>query len=211
MNILNYSLAALIFLINVLMGNQDIPGSANTVNPVPGRDFPFQDIPPTTSLVYPGTNGRLVYVADSLGNRIPDFSNAGYKGGGVSIPYVAVKETVWPVRGDNSVNIQAAIDRVSVMPPDPSGFRGAVLLKMGIYDLEKPIYIKTSGVVLRGEGMSDIGTILVGKLEKTSEAGQGLPMERHVTPKSLYLTQLKERLGDKAVKNVINESQIMNH
>jgi hypothetical protein len=59
MNILNYSLAALIFLINVLMGNQDIPGSANTVNPVPERDFPFQDIPPATSLVYPGTNGKL--------------------------------------------------------------------------------------------------------------------------------------------------------
>jgi len=36
-----------------------------------------QDIPPTTSLVYPGIEGKLVYVADSLGNRIPDFSNAG--------------------------------------------------------------------------------------------------------------------------------------
>jgi hypothetical protein len=40
-----------------------------------------QDIPPTTSLVYPGTDGKLVYVADSLGNKIPDFSNAGYMGG----------------------------------------------------------------------------------------------------------------------------------
>jgi hypothetical protein len=59
-----------------------------------------QDIPPTTSLVYPGTNGRLVYVADSLGNIIPDFSNAGYKGGGVPIPYVAIKKIVWPVMGD---------------------------------------------------------------------------------------------------------------
>ena len=125
-----------------------------------------QDIPPTTSLVYPGTDGRLVYVADSLGNKIPDFSNAGYKGGGVALPYVAVKETVWPVLGDNSANIQAAIDRVSALPPDAAGFRGAVLLKMGIYNLETPIYIKASGVVLRGEGMSDIGTILVGKIPK---------------------------------------------
>ena len=137
-----------------------------------------QDIPPTTSLVYPGTDGRLVYVADSLGNKIPDYSNAGYKGGGVPIPYVAVKEIVWPVLGDNSDNIQAAIDRVSALTPEASGFRGAVLLKMGIYDLEKPIYIRTSGVVLRGEGMSDIGTILVGKLEVISEESQGLPMER---------------------------------
>jgi hypothetical protein len=137
-----------------------------------------QDLPPATSLVYPGTDGRLIYVADSLGNKIPDFSNAGYKGGGVSIPYVAIKETVWPVSGDNSENIQAAIDRVSALPQNAAGFRGTVLLKMGIYNLEKTISIKTSGVVLRGEGMSDIGTILVGKLEDIPEESQGLPMER---------------------------------
>jgi len=123
-----------------------------------------QDLPPTTTMVYPGTNGKLVYIADSLGNKIPDFSNAGYKGGGVPIPYVAIKATLWPVQGDNSANIQAAIDKVSALPLDASGFRGAVLLKMGFYRLEKPLYIKASGVVLRGEGMSDIGTILYGVL-----------------------------------------------
>lgn len=128
-----------------------------------------QDIPPTTSLVYPGADGKLVYVADSLGNRIPDFSNAGYKGGGVAIPYVPVKATVWPVPGNNSDHVQAAIDRVSSMPPDASGFRGAVLLKMGTFLLEKPIAIKASGVVLRGEGMSDVGTILIGRQPKESQ------------------------------------------
>ena len=130
-----------------------------------------QDIPPTTTLVYPGTDGKLVYVADSLGNKIPDFSNAGYKGGGVPIPYVANKQTVWPVPGDNSANIQAAIDKVSALTPDASGFRGAVLLKMGIYGLEKPLIIKASGIVLRGEGMSDIGTILIGKVPKERQGG----------------------------------------
>jgi hypothetical protein len=128
-----------------------------------------QDIPPTTSLVYPGTDGKLVYVPDSLGNKIPDFSNAGYKGGGVAIPYVPVKETVWPVPGNNADHVQAAIDRVSALPLDASGFRGAVLLKMGTYLLEKPVYIKASGVVLRGEGMSDVGTILIGRLPKESQ------------------------------------------
>ncbi|MDX9948077.1 MAG: hypothetical protein RBS38_11995 [Bacteroidales bacterium] len=128
-----------------------------------------QDLPPTTTLVYPGTDGKLVYVSDSLGNKIPDFSNAGYKGGGVPIPRVAIKETVWPIPGDNSVNIQAAIDRVSALTPDASGFRGVVLLKMGTYPLENPIYIKASGIVLRGEGMSDIGTILIGKLQKEGQ------------------------------------------
>jgi hypothetical protein len=133
-----------------------------------------QDIPPTTTLVYPGTDGKLVYIADSLGNRIPDFSNAGYKGGGLPIPYVPNKETIWPVPGDNSDNIQAAIDKVSALPPDAFGFRGAVLLKAGTYELEKPISIKVSGVVLRGEGMSEIGTILIGKIPKDRQAyGRG--------------------------------------
>src|SRR5690349_449239 len=107
-----------------------------------------QDMPPTSSMVYPGINGKLIYVADSLGNTIPDFSNAGYKGGGVAIPYVPVKATIWPGVGDNTRKIQAAIDSVSALAPDANGFRGAVLLKMGRYELESPINIKASGVVL---------------------------------------------------------------
>src|SRR5688500_2173667 len=109
-----------------------------------------QDIPPATSLVYPGNDGKLVYMGDSLGNKIPDFSNAGYKGGGGAIPYVPVKETVWPLVGNNSANIQSAIDRVAALPADASGFRGAVLIKMGLYQLDTPIFIRTSGIVLRG-------------------------------------------------------------
>lgn len=123
-----------------------------------------QDMSPTTSKVFPGANGKLVYIPDSAGNVIPDFSNAGYMGGGVPIPFVAVKETVWPVLGDNSALIQAAIDKVSALPLDEFGFRGAVLLKMGRYQLDKPILIKASGVVLRGEGRSDLGTVLFGKI-----------------------------------------------
>lgn len=129
-----------------------------------------QDIPPTTSLVYPGVDGKLVYVADSLGNKIPDFSNAGYKGGGIPIPNVAIKKTLWPVPGDNAATIQSAIDSISALAPDASGFRGLILLKMGLYTLEKPITIKASGVVLRGEGMSDIGTILFGKIPSQQPA-----------------------------------------
>jgi hypothetical protein len=145
--------------------------------PIIGLVFSFtissiqaQNISPTTSLVYPGTDGKLVYVADSLGNKIPDFSNAGYKGGGVQIPHVQIKAIVWPVSGDNSEQLQKVIDSISSLPPDASGFRGAVLLRMGIYNLEKPIYIKASGVVLRGEGRSDIGTILVGKIPRAAPA-----------------------------------------
>jgi hypothetical protein len=131
-----------------------------------------QDISPTTSLVYPGVDGKLVYIADSLGNKIPDFSNAGYKGGGIPIPVVQPKAIVWPVPGDNSDHLQKIIDSVSALPLDAFGFRGAILLKMGEYNLEKPITIKASGVVLRGEGKGDIGTILIGKTPKQTP-GQG--------------------------------------
>jgi hypothetical protein len=136
---------------------------------ISGKFVAAQDIAPTTSLVYPGVDGRLVYIADSLGNKIPDFSNAGYKGGGVTIPMIQPKATVWPVAGDNSDHLQKVIDSVSSLPLDAFGFRGAILLKMGEYNLEKSLYIKASGVVLRGEGMSDIGTILIGKIPKQTQ------------------------------------------
>ncbi len=154
-----------------------------------------KDIPPSTTLVYPDADGKLVYVADSLGNRIPDFSHAGYKGGGVNIPYVPNKVTVWPVPGDNTDNIQAAIDKVSAMPLNASGFRGAVLLKMGTYPLDKPISIKASGVILRGEGMSDIGTILIGK-----NGTQRTPLINIAGPKAIEVQETtKQTITDKYV------------
>jgi len=124
-----------------------------------------------TTRVYPGVDGKLVYVPDAQGNIIPDFSNAGYGGGGVPIPYVPVKETVWGVEGDATPVIQAAIDHVSALTPDENGFRGAVLLKMGYYDLLSPLTIAASGVVLRGEGQDQLGTILIGR--NTSQENTG--------------------------------------
>ena len=87
-----------------------------------------EDLAPTASRVYPGVDGRLAYVPDDQGNTIHDASHAGYRGGGVAIPTVPVRETIWPVAGDNTQHVQAAIDRVSARPPDAVGLRGAVLL-----------------------------------------------------------------------------------
>ncbi|MCC7043537.1 MAG: hypothetical protein IT183_06730 [Acidobacteria bacterium] len=120
------------------------------------------DLAPITSRIYPGPDGRLVYAPDEQGNTIHDASHAGYGGGGVAIPTAPVRETAWPVAGDNTANIQAAIDKVSALPLDANGLRGAVLLKAGVYRMAMPIRIQAGGVVLRGEGMSDTGTILVG-------------------------------------------------
>ena len=70
------------------------------------------DLAPTASRVYPGPDGRLVYVPDEQGNTIHDASYAGYGGGGVAIPVAPVKEKIWPVADDNTAHVQAAIDKV---------------------------------------------------------------------------------------------------
>jgi len=44
--------------------------------------------------VYPGTKGKLEYRKTEKGDRIMDYSYAGYMGGGVSIPNVAAKITL---------------------------------------------------------------------------------------------------------------------
>src|SRR5688500_7945022 len=130
---------------------------------------------PTTTLVYPGGDGKLVYERDAQGNTIPDFSYAGYKGGGVRLPTVPVRETIWPVAGDNTAHVQAAIDKVSSRTPDASGFRGALLLRAGYYRMATPLRIQASGVVLRGEGMGDTGTVLIGTGTGRPAGGAGGP------------------------------------
>jgi hypothetical protein len=129
------------------------------------------NLPTYTSMVYPGIDGKLVYVPDEHGNVIPDYSHAGYGGGGVALPYAPVRETVWPVEGDNAANIQGAIDRVSILPLDENGFRGAILIKKGYYKLFEPIRISASGVVLRGEGMEKTNTILIGMTTDSMKTG----------------------------------------
>ena len=132
-----------------------------------------QDLDPTVSRIYPGSEGKLVYVPDEQGNVIHDASHAGYGGGGVAIPNVPVRETVWPVGGDNSENIQAALDRVSSRAPDANGLRGAVRLKAGYYRMAIPVRIQASGVVLRGDGMGDSGTVLIGTGTGRTEGAPG--------------------------------------
>jgi hypothetical protein len=109
--------------------------------------------------VYMGPHGKLIYKTLQGGDRIMDFSYAGYMGGGVSIPMVPVKITLTPAAGDNSIAIQQAIDDVSKMKM-VNGLRGAVLLKPGTYDCERTLTINASGVVLRGSGRGANGTIL---------------------------------------------------
>lgn len=109
--------------------------------------------------VYTNPQGKLDYKTTAKGDRIMDFSYAGYMGGGVAIPSPAVKVTVEPMAGDNTDAIQAAIDKVAALPL-VNGFRGAVLLKPGKYDCSKTLNITVSGIVLRGSGPGADGTVI---------------------------------------------------
>ena len=151
------------------------------------------DLRPNVSRIHPGPTGKLIYTPDEQGNTIPDFSHAGYGGGGIPIPTVPIKEAIWPVAGDNTANLQAAIDRVSALPIDESGFRGAVLLRMGYYRMATPITIQASGVVLRGEGMGDICTILIGtgnpRAAEGANAARGQPTLVKIAGSAGWVTQ----------------------
>jgi hypothetical protein len=63
-----------------------------------------------------GSDGRLRYGTDARGNRIMDFSHAGYKGGGVSLPDVRTARTLTPMTGDNAPQIQRTSGSVYVAP-----------------------------------------------------------------------------------------------
>ncbi|HEY2882181.1 MAG TPA: hypothetical protein VGJ15_07095, partial [Pirellulales bacterium] len=102
----------------------------------------------TSQWVYPGADGKLVYKTTAAGDKIMDFSYAGYLGGGVALPSVPVKLSVEPsgnAENDDTAAIQAAIDKVAAMPL-VEGFRGAVLLAPGAFRCGSTIAIAESGV-----------------------------------------------------------------
>lgn len=135
-----------------------------------------------------GSSGKLEYKATPKGDRIMDFSHAGYMGGGVALPKFPVKKEVTPSGEDDSAAIQAAIGEVSALPL-VNGSRGAILLKPGIFNCAKPITLAQDGVVLRGSGSGKGGTSikLTGKPQGSVFIIEGpqlsLPKE---TPAEIY-------------------------
>ncbi|MDQ5980897.1 MAG: hypothetical protein QG602_3875, partial [Verrucomicrobiota bacterium] len=121
--------------------------------PLAAKEFP--------SPVAPGKDGKLVYEVLARGDRVPDYSHAGYRGGGVPLPAVPAKVVVLPAEGDDGARIQAAIDHVSALSPDASGWRGTVLLAPGRFEISGQLRIAASGVVLRGSGAGEGDTVLV--------------------------------------------------
>lgn len=144
-----------------------------------GQTAPAPPAPSVTA----APDGRLAYHADQAGNRLPDFSHAGYRGGGVPLPDVAPAIAVTAGGGRDRERIQAAIDLVSARPPDARGVRGAVLLGPGTFRIDGHLRIAASGVVLRGAGPGEAGTTLVAtgtsRRALIVVAGQGERTEDH--------------------------------
>src|SRR5690554_3796701 len=76
--------------------------------------------------------------------NLPDFSFAGYMHNEVPIPFVEQKIVITPQAGMDRANIQAAVDQLAALPL-VNGFRGAVLLKAGTYQVDNTIFINASG------------------------------------------------------------------
>jgi hypothetical protein len=122
----------------------------------------LQGIEMKTPLVQLTPEGKILFAADERGDRIPDFSNAGYMGGGVALPLVPARVRVAPTGRDDTARIQQALDFVGALPPDKvTGLRGAVLLEPGTFRISGSLLLRHSGVVLRGSGDTPNGTLLL--------------------------------------------------
>lgn len=133
-------------------------------------------------LVTRGADGKLAYKPyTNRGDRILDFSYAGYKASEEPIPDVpalttlnplpntpaavmtaepADGELAYPKGTDSRARIQAELDSIAAREPMANGYRGALLLTKGVYYVNGELNLK-SGVVLRGEGNGADGTVLV--------------------------------------------------
>ncbi|MGE4488014.1 MAG: hypothetical protein AB7E95_00540 [Kiritimatiellales bacterium] len=88
-----------------------------------------------------------------------DFSHAGYMDGGVELPDVPAVLMLTPSGGDDRAALQNAVDAVAANALS-NGFRGALVLGAGTFLISGQINIDTRGVVVRGAGSGDGGTVI---------------------------------------------------
>ncbi|PXA03523.1 hypothetical protein DDZ13_11100 [Coraliomargarita sinensis] len=165
-------------------GNPEDGGLESWVNPAPDeiREAPFK-ASPYAPLVATGPNGALAYDSYSeKGDRLLDWSKCGYKMSNEPLPDVQVLKTLEPLSGkvtregsmaypmgpDSQKRIQDALNTIAQRSADGNGLKGALLLSQGTYYLSGGLHVP-SGVVLRGEGSGENGTVLICQ----SDSGRG--------------------------------------
>lgn len=119
------------------------------------------------------SGGHVTYGYNSVGDRIPDYSSAGYGGGGVTIPTPPVTTTLSPSGGDDTTALQNAINNIEAMSVGTNGFRGVLKLNAGVFNIHTNLLITASGVVIRGSGSGTSGTIL----RRTQDNGDAITIE----------------------------------
>ena len=95
-----------------------------------------------------------------MGNRIPDYSYCGYQVSEQQIPFVETAVLIPYTSEDITADLQKAIDYVASLPLGKDGFRGAIQFEAGTYHLDGRFRIETSGIVFRGTGFGEQGTVL---------------------------------------------------
>jgi hypothetical protein len=136
-----------------------------------------------------GTFAACAQENDGVLAGLPDFSFAGYRGGGVPLPDAPVRLELKPEAGDATARIQEAIDALAARPADE---RGALLLTRGEYAIAGTLKITASGIVLRGEGENETVLRATGKEQRSlieirgsaaGTAGRGVSILDEVVPR----------------------------
>lgn len=125
--------------------------SLNTTSP------PGNGVLGVSRYVVENSDGSLTYNGmPGTQDKILDFSMVGYRSGLEDPPLdVQTVYIVNPSGGDDTSNIQTAIDSAGKLLPDCDGYRGAVQLGSGTFYISSTINIPYDGVVLRGSGAAN--------------------------------------------------------
>ncbi|MFQ5526149.1 MAG: glycosyl hydrolase family 28-related protein [Thermoanaerobaculia bacterium] len=100
--------------------------------------------------------------------RLPDFSYAGYRAGNEPIPRVPVRANV---RDFGAVGDGVTDDSLAFLDAIAQTERGAILIPAGRYLITRPLFIKKSHIVLRGESRDS--TVLFFPKTLTEALGHG--------------------------------------
>ncbi|NCF86101.1 MAG: hypothetical protein GWQ08_11315 [Verrucomicrobiaceae bacterium] len=129
--------------------------------------------------------GLVLVQGEDADGIVIDFSHCGYRDSVVSLPNVEARLFVKHIEGDATATLQAAINQLAQAPSDEHGFRGALLLDNGAFEVEGQLKVAASGMVLRGSGETTIRATGTGRRTVIRVVGkdnaQFEELEREVT------------------------------
>ncbi len=150
---------------------------------------------PGTYKISPFDRARLTEsdVVGPEGRVFPDFTYAGMLGG---IPVVPVVQTLSATSGQD---ISALLEQTAAQVGAAGG--GAILLPEGTFNLDSPVYVSASNVVIRGAGADKTrlrftyripaGEMVFFRLQPNQTIGPSALIEIQVNPRDLQAVELR--------------------